>query len=91
MNVNVSPDLTWQRYAACAHPDIRGVFHKVSNRSRSKTVQAAKQVCKTCIVRVECDFYARTHHVTDGVWAGKFYDLNDGYYGLREERREGIA
>lgn len=91
VEVNVSPDLTWQRYAACRLPGNRELFLKADNRSRSKPTRAAMQVCTVCPVRAECGIYAQTHNVTDGVWAGKLYGLEDGFYGIRERNREESA
>jgi hypothetical protein len=88
IGVNVSPDLKWQKDAACAEAGNRELFLSMDNRSRSKTTRAAMEVCKTCPVLMECGWYAKTHEITDGVWAGKLYGLENGYYGVRERNRE---
>lgn len=71
----------WQDHGACRTADPLLFFHPQNERgsSRIKRDRAAKRICATCTVRMECADYAVRAHEPFGVWGG-----------LSEEDRERI-
>lgn len=71
----------WQEHGACRTADPTLFFHPQNERgsSRMRRDRAAKAVCASCPVRVECADYAVRSREPYGVWGG-----------LSEEDRERI-
>jgi WhiB family redox-sensing transcriptional regulator len=80
MTVRVKPGLQpmveawdWQRYGKCRERDSAQFFHpdddlgRISRRLRE---EAAKRVCESCPVRVQCATHALTVGEEYGVWGG---------------------
>ena len=62
----------WHYLAACRHADpflffAPDVEHPDARKRRETTAHA---ICAGCPVRLACDAWARTHHVTAGIWGG---------------------
>mgnify|MGYP006283445779 FL=1 len=71
----------WQEHGSCREADPLLFFHPQNERgsSRVKRDRAAKRVCASCPVRLECADYAVRAREPYGVWGG-----------LSEEDREHI-
>lgn len=71
----------WQERGACREADPTLFFHPQNERglARSRRDKAAKAVCASCSVRIECADYAIRAREPYGVWGG-----------LTEEDRESI-
>jgi len=71
----------WQDYGACRSADPLLFFHPQNERgsARLRRDRAAKLICASCPVRVECADYAVRAREPYGVWGG-----------LSEEDREQI-
>jgi WhiB family redox-sensing transcriptional regulator len=71
----------WQEHGACREADPLLFFHPQNERgtSRTRRDRAAKRVCASCSVRMECADYAVRAREPYGVWGG-----------LSEEDREHI-
>ena len=71
----------WQEHGACQEADPLLFFHPQNERgsSRARRDRAAKTVCASCSVRMECADYAVRAREPYGVWGG-----------LSEEDREHI-
>lgn len=71
----------WQERGACREADPTLFFHPQNERglARTRRDKAAKAVCATCSVRIECADYAIRAREPYGVWGG-----------LTEEDREAI-
>ena len=71
----------WQEKGACRQADPTLFFHPQNERglARVRRDQAAKAVCASCPVRIECADYAIRSREPYGVWGG-----------LTEEDRENI-
>lgn len=71
----------WQERGACRQADPTLFFHPQNERglARIRRDRAAKGVCATCSVRIECADYAIRSREPYGVWGG-----------LTEEDRENI-
>ena len=71
----------WQDFGACRDYDQALFFHPQNERgsARVKRDRAAKRICSTCMVRLECADYAVRAREPYGVWGG-----------LSEEDREQI-
>ncbi len=69
----------WQDHGACRDYDSTLFFHPQNERgsARLRRDRAAKRVCATCAVRLECADYAVRAREPYGVWGG-----------LSEEERE---
>jgi WhiB family redox-sensing transcriptional regulator len=80
VTVRVKPDLhpvseawDWQRYGRCRDRDSAQFFHpdddlgRISRRMRE---EAAKQICGSCPVRMQCAAHALTVGEEYGVWGG---------------------
>ncbi|MBF9069121.1 WhiB family transcriptional regulator [Streptacidiphilus fuscans] len=62
----------WQEEAACASYDTQLFFHPAGERGRDfeDRERAAKGVCATCPVLVNCRAYALAAREPYGVWGG---------------------
>jgi len=71
----------WQEHGACRLADPTLFFHPQNERglARARRDRAAKAVCASCPVRIECADYAIRSREPYGVWGG-----------LTEEDRETI-
>ena len=71
----------WQEVGSCRQADPTLFFHPQNERglARVRRDQAAKAVCASCPVRIECADYAIRSREPYGVWGG-----------LTEEDRENI-
>jgi WhiB family redox-sensing transcriptional regulator len=58
--------LIWRKRGACRDYDSSLFF---SGRGRSKTIEQAKVICSTCIVRISCLNFAIDNE-EKGVWGG---------------------
>lgn len=58
-------DLPWREWAACLGHD-----HKVFFPERGQTTRAAKAVCQSCPVMIECLEFALETRQKFGVWGG---------------------
>jgi len=70
----------WFNQAACRGKDP-DIFFPRSGESPA----AARRICATCPVRLDCRAYAFAHHITRGVWGG-LTELE-----RRKHRRNGAA
>ena len=72
---------TWQERGLCQTADPDVFFHPQNERgmARLRRDRAAKAICGTCPVRVECADYAIRAREPYGVWGG-----------LTEEEREAL-
>ncbi|MHB8293804.1 MAG: WhiB family transcriptional regulator [Acidimicrobiales bacterium] len=59
------PDRRWQRRANCA-----GVDPDLFYPERGASTREAKEVCRGCVVRVECLDYAIVNGEKFGIWGG---------------------
>ncbi len=64
MNPTPAP-LAWQADAACAEEAEDLWFPR-----RGQPTDAAKAVCRRCLVREECLGYAQANRISEGVWGG---------------------
>jgi len=71
----------WQEHGSCREADPTLFFHPQNERglARARRDRAAKSVCASCPVRIECADYAIRAREPYGVWGG-----------LTEEDRESI-
>ena len=71
----------WQEHGSCREADPTLFFHPQNERglARARRDRAAKAVCASCPVRIECADYAIRAREPYGVWGG-----------LTEEDREAI-
>ncbi len=60
-----SDELTWQRFANCLGVDPDLFFPE-----RGASTREAKEVCRACVVRVDCLEYAITNGEKFGIWGG---------------------
>ncbi len=58
-------ELTWQRLANCLGVDPDLFFPE-----RGASTREAKEVCRACVVRVDCLEYAITNGEKFGIWGG---------------------
>ena len=58
-------ELTWQRFANCLGVDPDLFFPE-----RGASTREAKDVCRACVVRVDCLEYAITNGEKFGIWGG---------------------
>ena len=65
LKVLVDDDLHWQQDAVCAQVDPEIFFPEDKRDSRM-----AKEICKTCPVRLDCLEYAVRNEEHMGVWGG---------------------
>lgn len=63
--MQVAPPEDWQERALCAQTDPEAYFP-----DKGGSTKAAKKVCRSCEVRVECLEYALEHEERFGVWGG---------------------
>jgi WhiB family redox-sensing transcriptional regulator len=71
----------WQEHGSCRSADPTLFFHPQNERGSARRSRdlAAKKVCASCPVRIECADYAVRSREPYGVWGG-----------LTEEEREAI-
>lgn len=72
----------WQLLAACRGLSVEVFFHPDNERGSARAARddAAKQVCATCPVRVECRAHALEVKEPYGVWGGMSEDERDEVY-----------
>jgi WhiB family transcriptional regulator, redox-sensing transcriptional regulator len=61
----------WRAYAACRFVDPE-LFFPSGDKSEAAlaSIEAAKQVCAICVVRVPCLEFALENREGDGIWGG---------------------
>jgi WhiB family redox-sensing transcriptional regulator len=60
-----NPSSDWTDSAACRDVDPDHFFSETA-----KSIQAAKQLCNTCLVKVDCLDYALENEEQFGIWGG---------------------
>ena len=72
----------WQLRAACRSNDPESFFHPEGERGSSRVSRdlAAKQVCATCPVLLECARHALEVREPYGVWGGMSEDEREAIY-----------
>ena len=62
----------WQLEAACRGMDITTFFHPTDERhpAREHRIAAAKSICRTCPVIMECRAHALAVREPYGIWGG---------------------
>lgn len=73
-----TPDIRWMADAACRGTSLDLWFPSSADRRR---LWAAKQVCRDCRVREDCERYAETLNIDFGVWGGR------GEFERRQQRK----
>ena len=63
--LDAAPERTWQRQANCMGVDPDLFFPE-----RGASTREAKEVCRGCVVRVECLEYALANSEKFGIWGG---------------------
>lgn len=63
-------DTSWMTYANCAGVDP-ALFFPEREYGGPADVQAAKEVCRGCVVRAKCLDYAIANGERHGVWGGE--------------------
>jgi WhiB family redox-sensing transcriptional regulator len=90
----VTVDETWRERAACLGMD-RGLWFPAIPESRTKAgrerVQHARDVCKSCPVRLECLEYAVRTWQAYGIWGGLDPEQRRRSRFCRRVRHESLA
>jgi WhiB family redox-sensing transcriptional regulator len=78
----------WQEHGACREADPLLFFHPQNERgtSRMRRDRAAKLVCASCDVRMECADYAVRAREPYGVWGGLSEDDREHIYSRLDSR-----
>ena len=63
--LDAAPERTWQRQVNCMGVDPDLFFPE-----RGASTREAKEVCRGCVVRVECLEYALANSEKFGIWGG---------------------
>ena len=71
--VPLSTTWDWQLRAACREMDVSAFYHSDNERgaSRRKRTAAAKRVCESCPVILDCLQWALDIDEPHGIWGGK--------------------
>ncbi|MGU3586529.1 WhiB family transcriptional regulator [Rhodococcus sp. C26F] len=79
----------WQLRALCREEDNGTFFHPDNERGteRSARVQAAKQICRRCIVRSECLRHALSAGERYGTWGGLSEDERRALHARNRKRQ----
>jgi WhiB family redox-sensing transcriptional regulator len=64
-STKTNPSSDWTDSAACMDVDPDHFFSETA-----KSIQDAKQICSTCVVRVDCLDYALENEEQFGIWGG---------------------
>ncbi|GAA5115857.1 WhiB family transcriptional regulator [Haloechinothrix salitolerans] len=87
----VADNWDWQRYGACRGVSSDLFFHPDAERGRARSarIAAAKAVCRTCPVLVQCRHHALTAEEPFGIWGG--LDESERWAAIARRKRTSAA
>jgi len=79
----------WQLQGSCREADPRLFFHPEGERgpARRERDAAARAICQTCPVMLQCRSHALTVREPYGVWGGLTEDDREAVYAAERTRR----
>lgn len=69
-----APAEAWRARAACRQIDAALFFPPGSTGGAVSQIDAAKDVCRSCVVQGQCLQFALETNQVDGIWGGKDED-----------------
>lgn len=67
----MSAETDWRHRAACRGFDDPDIFFPIGNTGPAlEQIEAAKEICRPCVVRRKCLQWAMTTRQESGVWGG---------------------
>ena len=63
----VDPEARWMKDANCKGMDFNAFF---PTSGRNDLANAAREVCKSCVVQKRCLEFAQTNQIMFGIWGG---------------------